>query len=524
LKRNAQSIGGSDLTVYAVVALGVSSTVTLQESPAFSFTLSSSPQGSAYIAFFDENNAAAGWNVLLGPGTIANRTISFAAEQLIPPLTFVPGDTYLFALVTTQTAPTTAISYSGTTSTNYTYGFGFNCSGPDAYCSGNSPAPSPTPTTLSYNVTTSVSVGSNAYPSTAPSATLVDEHVSESDASNLSTTTYSTDSWVSLSAASVPYTVNLYGTMQTEPSSDELPVTTTIYGTPQTIDQFPQSASTTWSNSPAANVSYSYADGSTGTRVISSSGTYVDTENLLVQGAGGTITTTEDSDGSGSIAGPMFYDLVSSLAFSAPSGGNLTITINANGSAGASYFGGPSIVIGPLAAFYNTPPVFYTETDKINAGASLPGGCTPNSFGSSADDVNRTIVTLDTILGFEETTVLDSYEVSGVPICMTTSDTQNYAYDEQNNQPYLLILPGSLGLEVITTTESLVLQGSASAASAARTTASVGTASSARATVAAIQAHVLSSIAHARASRMHTYLQTLRKQNIQSLRNLKGVR
>ncbi|HEY1729054.1 MAG TPA: hypothetical protein VGG22_11820 [Candidatus Baltobacteraceae bacterium] len=522
LKRSTQSIGGSDLTVYAVVALTVSGAVTLSESPSFSFTLSKVPSGTPYIAFFDENNAASGWSVLLGPGEITNRTVTFASQALVPPLSFVSNDVYLFALITTASAPTPGLAYSGTKSTNYTYNFSFNCVDPG--CPGNTPAPLPAPTTLSYNVTTTVGAGSNAYPGTAPASGLVDESVSESDVSTLVTTSYTTDSWVGLSTASAPYSVNLYGTKQTEPSSDNLPVTTTIYGTPQTVDQFPQSSSITWTNAPAANIAYSYSDGSTGTRVIAADGTYVDTENLIVGGAGGTITTTENSDASGSIAGPLFSGLVSSLVFSAPSSGQINFTVNFT-AAGQSEFGEPpSIPFGGDAQWFNTPPVFYTETDGMTLSASLPAGCTPNSFGSSATDVNRTINTLDTTLGFEETTILDSYEVNGVPICMTTSDTQNYAYDQQDNQPFTFILGGPLGLEVIATTEALVLQGSASTQSAARTTASLGSVSSDRAAVAAIQAHQLSYLAHARAVRRHTYLTTLRKQSAQSLRSIKGVR
>lgn len=524
VKRNAKSIGGSNLTVYAVVAVTAASTITLQESPAFSFTLTSQLAGFPYIAFFDENNPSAGWNVILGPGTIASNTVSFASQQLIPPLTFVPNDIYLFALFTSDAAPSSSISFSGTKSTNYIYNFEFDCS-TEGGCAGNTPLPLPTPTTLSYNVTTSVGVGSNAYPGTATASALVDENVSESDASNLSTTNYTTDSWVGLSTASAPYVVNLYGTRQTEPSSDNLPVTTTIYGTPQTVDQFPQSSSDTWTNLPAANIAYSYSDGSSGTRVIASDGTYVDTENLIVGGAGGTVTTTENSDSSGSIAGPLFAGQVTEMDFLAPSGGFINITIN--------IYGGPqNLAWAQDSVWFNTPPVFYTETDGMTLNASLPAGCMPNSFGSSANDVNRTINTLDTILGFEETTVFDSYEINGTPICMTTTDTQNYAYDEQNNEPFTFILTGPLGLAVITTTESLVLQDSATAQSAARTTASLGSANSAHGVVAAIQAHQLAYIAHARALRMHSYLQTLRKQNIQSvrkqsiksLRSLKGVR
>jgi hypothetical protein len=385
--------------------------------------------------------------------------------------------------------------------------------------------PIPTPMTLSYKVTTSVAVGSNAYPGST-TASLVDETVSESDASSLQTTTFTTDSWVGLSTTSTPYTVSVYGTTQKEPSSDNNPVTTTIYGTPQVVDQFPQSSSLSWTNAPAANISYSFADNGNGTRVISSTGTYVDTENILLNGSGGTITTTENGDASGSIAGPLFSGEVAALNFAAPSAGTINITLTLGQELACEINGcNTTLQWDNDPTWFTTPPVFYTETDAITAGVSLPAGCTPNSFGSTANDVNRTINTLDSILGFEETTVFDSYEVNGVPICMTTTDTQNYAYDEQDNQPYTFILVGPLGTETITTTESLVLQsGSAATASAARTTSSVARSGSAPSVLAAVQAHQLNDFAHLRTTRLHASLTAIRAQSIHSLRPLQGVR
>lgn len=508
-RSQVQSIGGGSITVYGVIALSVSSAVTLSTSPSFSFTLPSAVSGTPYVAFFDENNTSAGWNVLLGPGTVTGNTVTFASQTLVPPLSLQTNDTYLFALISVSSPPSTGLTYTGTKSVNYAYGFGFSCA-----CS--TPPPLPSPVALSYNVTANVTPGSSPYPGPT-TAGLLDAHVSESDAGSLSTTTSTTDSWVGLNTSASPYVASLYGLTQTQPSSAQQPSTTTIYGTPQVIDQYPQTGGATWTNMPTANISYSYADGSTGTRVIASNGTYVDTESLYLQGAGGTATTTENSDTSGSITGPLFSGIVDALTFAAPSAGNIQITIVVSAFGQSVYGYPPTIPLTPDPVWFTTPAVFYTETDTINANASLPNACTTTSFGKTANDVNRTITTLDTIGGFVETTVLDSYEINGLPVCLTTTDTQNFAYDEQDNQPFTFILAGSLGLEVITTTETLNLTSGGLGASTGAIPSSA-----ARSAAAAMQAHTLTALASARAVRLRNYIKAMRSAPASTITSLKG--
>ena len=196
---------------------------------------------------------------------------------------------------TAITATSTA-SYSGTKSVSYQYGYDF------AY-----PAPAPTateaPTTLNYTVATSVSVGSQPFPGPSPSVSgLVDEHVAETDTQSVQTSTFTTDSWAAESLASGVESLSLYALVQQEPSSADLPVYTTVYATPQLLDQYPETGGATWTNSPAAAITYGFADGDSGTRTVAANGTYVDTESVL----GTPATLTENADGSGSIIGPFF--------------------------------------------------------------------------------------------------------------------------------------------------------------------------------------------------------------------------
>jgi len=502
-RSHVQTIGGGAITLYGVIALTVSTQVTIGQTPAFSFTLPSAPPANMYIAYFDVNNASAGWNVLLS-GTVTGDTVAFAAQTIVPPLTFQPNDIYLFALIgTSEPATSTSATYNGTKSVSFQYGYAFGYPAP-------APGATQPPSSLSYTVAANVGTGTATYPGSSAPAGSVDQNVTENDSSSLSTTTYSTDSWVTLSTATAPYTASLNATLQQEPSSANLPQIGTVWTTPQQVDEFGASGSPTWTNSPAGTVSYSYADSDNGSKVIASDGSYLDTENLLDQGAGGTVVLTENSDGSGSIVGPYFGGgIVDQVTMSASSGGNVTVTTYYSNFAQSQYnLPATNPITEPT--WYTLPLKLYTETDGITPGVQLPDGCKPNSFGSSADDVNRTMTTLDTINGVLETTTLDSYEVNGTPICMTSTDTQNYAYNQQGNTPYFLLV-GPLGMEIIITKETLVLANGldAAASSARHVTSASGKSYTVSAVTAAIQGHQLTSIARDRAVHLRNFLQTV---------------
>jgi hypothetical protein len=492
-------IGGSNLQTLAVITLSVTSTIAVTSTPAFSFTLSSAPSGDAYVAMFDENNPANGWNVLLGPGTISGSTVSFAATTFVPPFTLTAKDTYVFALIASSSAATQAasLSYTGTKSVNYLYNFAFGYPSP-------SPNTTMPPSVLSYKVSATVSEGSS--PAPTPSAGLIDEHVAETDTGSLDTATYATDSWIGISSATAPWSELLYATTQQEPSSADAPVITTNYTNAQTIDQYPATSGASWTNNPAAQVVYNYADGDNGVHMVSSIGTYIDIESILAGAAGGTATLTENSDGSGSIVGPYFGGgIISQVAFAAPSPAasptSVTVSIDFSTFAQTNYGYPPASTVTD-GLWYKLPPAFYTETDTITTNAGLPQSCIPNAFNfTQATDVRRTMATIDTVVGYKDDTIIDSYEYNGVPVCLVTEDIQLYAYDEQANQPYF-ILVGELGLEVVTTMESLVLTGTPPVSQAA-------SAQMQRASV-ALQAQELTGFARDRAVRTRTLLTSLR--------------
>jgi hypothetical protein len=496
--RSRMTIGGSDLSVLASMTLSVNESIAVLTTPAFTYTLASAPAGNFYVAFYDENDAAAGWNVILGPGTLSGNTISFAATQLTTPLTLAAGDTYVFALVASSSAaesPSPAIAYTGTKTINFEYGYAYGYPTPGATAT----AP---PATLSYTVTSNVSIGASPYPTASPSATLFDEHVAESDAGTLSTTTYATDSWVGVASSSSPWLLQLYGTTQQEPSSDVEPVITTLYGTPQTSDQYPAQNGASWTNSPAAAIAYAYSDGDSGTRTVNADGSYVDNESLLAGGAGGTATLTENSDGSGSMVGPWYGGgIVNSMDFSAPipSPSPATVDVSINYSTFAqNQYGFPATQTLGVPQWYALP--LYTESDTATTIASFPSACASNALKlTNGTDVKRVITTVDTVVGYVETTTFNSYEYDGQPVCITSTDVVDYAYDEQNNTPYFIDVSGG-SIEVVTTTESLVLQ-SASGVAVAASSRPATTSTASTMIAPAIESHLLGVFARARAQR-----------------------
>lgn len=511
--RIPDAIGGSNLTALDYVAVTVDTSVSMTSVPAFSITSSSaiSSGASTYIAVLDMKNPSAGWNVLLGPGTVSGSTVSFAGQTVAPPFVLSKGDTYVFALVTTGTvltpppptiASNAAASYSGTKSVSYSYGFDFDY-----------PQPGPTATaaatTLNYTVSANVSVGSSPYPTTAPSAKLVDEHVAETDSGNLAANTFTTDSWVSLASNNGSYNEMLYGQTQQQPTSANLPVVTTFYGAPQVLDELPETNGASWSNVPTSTVAYRYASGDAGTRTVAQNGTYTDQEQIGPTNGGGTVALTENSDGSGSMVGPYGNGEIDSILLSAPSSSQLTITLNFSQFAQQYYGAPPQQTIADSVWYpYASGISFYNEADTVTAGASLPSGCLPNPYGTSATDVKRTITQLDTVVGYIETTTLDSYDVDGFPVCLATNDAQNYAYDMQANTPYIILIGTQPNIETVTTNETLAIQNvpPASSSAASRTHAVM----QANALVAAMQAHQLGTFARERAVHMRKVVDAVR--------------
>lgn len=515
--RRANGIGPNTPLDYVLVS--VNTTVSITTTPAFSFTLAAPPPSgsSTYIAVLDTGAASQGWSIMLGPGTVSGNTVTFASQALVPPYTLKANDTYVFALVAT-TAPVTpppptippsiSASYTGTKTVGYAYGYDFDYPKP-------SPSATAPPQSISYNVSATVSIGSSPFPG-ATATPLLDEHVTESESSSLSSSTYTTDSWVTIAPVGGGFNQLLYGQMLQQPSSANLPVETTLFTKPQIVDEFPETNAASWSNSPQGTTSYAYASGNAGTRTVAADGSYVDTEQMGPSSGGATATITENADGSGSIAGPYYGGgFLDSISFSAPTPNpspspSTIVDVTLTFSALAQQYGYPATqVIWDDVWYPYTPgqaPVLYSEKDSVATGATLPASCSGSPY-SSVNDVRRTIVTLDTVIGYVDTTQLDSYNANGFPVCMTTADTLGFAYDQQGTTPYTIYIGRTPDLITVTTNESLVIRNQPSTSVLpARSAQSL----QAHAFAAALQGHVLSSLARERALRIRSFLHGLR--------------
>ncbi len=520
VRRKPDSIGGGLVTPLDYVLISVSSAISLTSTPGFSFTFASAPQTTTYIAEMDTSNASAGWNVVAGPGTTNGNTVSFASQVIAPPLTLEPGHTYVFALVATSSpvtpapptiAPNTAASYAGSKSVSYMYGYDFDYPNPG-------PTATAPPTMLNYNVNTTVSVGSSKFPGTS-TAQLVDENIVETDSGNLSNSTYTTDSWVSLASSNSSYNELLYGQTVQEPSSSNQPVLTTLYNTPQIVDELPETNGASWSNNPQSTVSYSYESGDKGTRTVANDGTYSDVEQMGPSSGGGSVTMTENADGSGSITGPYYGDgFIQSIAFSAPSPApsatpmlNVTLTYSTFAQQCCGY---PAAQVIPDYVWYpytqGQPLTFYKETDSVKSSATLPASCKSSPY-SHVTDVNRTITTLDTVVGDVDTTSMDSYDFNGFPVCLVTNDVLNYAYNEEGTTPYTIYIGTQLGLMTVTTNETLVIQNAPQTSSSSSARVRTQMSAQAHAFVAALQGHVLTSLASDRAAHIRSFIQALKQ-------------
>jgi len=335
-----------------------------------------------------------------------------------------------------------------------------------------------------------VTAGSS--PDPMPSVAAVDLHTTETDTSPLATTVLGTDAWVEDEAFGSASILALDAQTQTEPSSANEPVTTTIYAAPQTIDEYPETNGASWSNSPAATTVSSSLGGSD-TRTVAANGTYTDLEQVGNTGSSGAtapLALQENSDGSGTMSGYILNGALSQITFSAPSAASPSMIDIAFTGADAILWGGSQAD----PTWYATPAAFYKEADTVATGVSLPSWCR-TSYGAVGDDVKRTIETLDTVVGYEETTTFDSFVIGAIPVCLGTTDVVDYAYLMQGDTPTLFTF-GSLGLGTQITTETLVLQSGGTA----------GLLPADRPLISALQAHQLAAFSRANARRLRAFI------------------
>jgi hypothetical protein len=248
----------------------------------------------------------------------------------------------------------------------------------------------------------------------------VDSASTETDAFPLQTMTTVTDAIMQNTGTAVL----LYSTSSTDGLDNTI---ATNYTNPQQLDKLPEAQGNSWApNNPAATVTETLADGLHISRNVAADGSYGETD-AAVNGVSSSITVNgaanaKPLDGSGA------YDVVGLTTFSyaAPSAGSITLSIMS---------GGTTVKTRTFPAWYTISGSLINDTFSDNGIKPFDPSCSvPAAIGSAGEQVVETYSVLDPVLGYTDTRVTTSYDVSGFgQACVTITDTMKSYYDYTND-------------------------------------------------------------------------------------------
>jgi hypothetical protein len=312
--------------------------------------------------------------------------------------------------------------------------------------------PSPNPTnsqTLTTAVTQAVTVSSVS--SFQGVANPFDFHVLEDDTLNggLKTSTITSDDYYTYTTSGSATTIASIGSNVT--SSDGSTFLTVLGSGNGLVDILPEVAGAiSPANNAAETVTETDADGSTDTKAVNADGTY--TENGTFDD-GTTLQAVVNADGSGSDTFPLILPTDSSYSVSAPSGGNITITINF---AAPLLGGGPEPTPFTVPVWYPLPVVLSQETNVDSGAATLPAGCdVPAGLKKTAHQLVDTKSTVDPVFGELDTTTTTTYTEPGIGVaCVQLNDVLQQFYDLSGQTQFTLDFQNT-PLQTTTTAETL---------------------------------------------------------------------
>jgi hypothetical protein len=386
-----------------------------------------------------------------GTGTKTGTSSQTSATATPSPYPQTNGATYVYAGTLTQTF----VSY------------------PEVVAPGT-PSPEPTSVTVT-DVTQQITIETNQ--AFNGGSGLTDYHDAETDAlaSGLKTTTSTTDTYETIAQSGSSSELLDYGSQYADESGD----TMTTQWQPQRVeDELPEATGTKWSNGAGASIQEAIAGDSSGSpvtvqRTIANIGTYTEDttypQGYEAVGYTGVGTIQENSDGSGSYAWVTEGEPIT-IEYSAPvpqPTGSPQITV-------AEF---PNLLPPPdetpsesfeLGAWYGVSPAFYNESDVDLGSIAVPASCSlSSSLPQTAQAIQETTNTLDTVIGYTETTTQTTYVAAGYgPVCTVLSDQQQLYYDFNGDQAFAFatLTP----LEITTTAETLALQPGSSTSVSAR--------------------------------------------------------
>jgi hypothetical protein len=456
--RVAASSSGAPYTtaLYVTLTAPASGTITMNGTPGFSLTFAGAPSSAFYLAEYES-----GYWITVGEFATSGDTISIAASSS-GTQTISDGSALNYAIYTGGTLPTPnilgCVGAQGESATRKS-GASAQAVGVQPIATGASYAytgtltetisrssPCPMPTSTSNAVVT-VDATVTSPPSGSASGT-VDEHSTESDASSLETTTTTTDAIVESSTYNGDASFSELSETTTDEVGDSI---VTTYATPLVYAiESPLPYSGTIANGSPSTVNTTLADGSTQKRTYTGNGTYNETDTIAGISSQDNIVVNSDFSGSYVIQAPNFGITSLEFAYSAPSSGVITLT---------PYVAGSPQPTLQYPQWWTSGSPLYSDTTTGQASATVPAPCSPPAGYTTADGFERTISTIDPVLGYTDTRTIDSYVTPGSPpvgpVCVVISDTENIYYDYFLDTPFsLFVTPNGQPLQTDTISEA----------------------------------------------------------------------
>jgi hypothetical protein len=318
--------------------------------------------------------------------------------------------------------------------------------------SGNvTPSPNPTNSqTLTTAVKQAVTVSTVA--TFAAVTNPYDFHVAETDTLNggLETSTVTSDEYYTYTTSGANTTIAFAGSNVS--TSDGSTFQTVIGSGNGLVDIIPEVEGTlSPANSAAETVTETDADGSTNARTVNADGTYTANGTFA---DGTTSSAVVNADGSGSYTFPLLIPAESSYSVSAPSGGNVTITVDFNSDL---LGGGAEPAPFTVPVWYPLPFVASQESIVDLGVAPLPASCGVGSklTKKAPDEIVDTKTTVDPVFGETDTTTTASFDERGIGVaCVVLTDVLSQYYDLSGQTQYTLSFSNT-PFQTTTTAETL---------------------------------------------------------------------
>jgi hypothetical protein len=317
------------------------------------------------------------------------------------------------------------------------------------------PKPAPSTTPVAVTQTTSGTVTQTVQVAAGASAGQVIASSDENDTLQLNTLETKTATTIAYQTVGASTNVRIVSSSAND--SNGVLYATTYGATSGLVTVLPETAGAFGPN----DATLTYAETDPGVSV-GATGPVVTTQRTTAA-TGAYNETTRNDDGTTN-TGVVNADLSGSYIFlsgsdkatvAPPAAGKIPYTLAA---ATATGFGTPQLFSIPVWYPSATSPI-RTETDTISAVTGFDPTCTvPAKYGTAANKVTQSIVTIDPILGILDTYSSSAYDVNGVgTVCLVLNDTTSTFYDFTQQEGFFSVFFSATPVLQTTYAESLSL-------------------------------------------------------------------